>query len=614
MLNEKKVILNWLPPALSFFPSPAMTVLKGALKKGGIDCVIVYWNILLEDLIREYYFGQELDSINDVNILGLFYAAIALDEQDENALIKQIMHLESIKPAYLNSSFDFRTHIIKCVNKLKKNINDIFQEYNFNNCIFCGFSMNLFQWVASSYIGKILKSTFPNVIQVIGGIGNSELAKDFLQIFPNFDISLWGEGEETIVRLAESLINFKTIKKENVSHGFIRVKNLIVQGEGQFKFWPLTECSSGDYDDFFNVYKGDKKKIAIPLESSRGCHWNRCKFCFLNQGYCYRVKPVKDLYNEIKNVILNYHIFNFNFMDNDIIGRDHKVFEEMLASLIQIKEEFPYFSIKLAEIVSKDINRELIKRMSLAGFKHVQIGYESPSDKILAKINKKNTFASNLLFCKWASIYKIHIGGMNILEGLLDESIEDIQEGINNLKFQRFFKTSDNYKHSQSCLAINKVSRYFNELSEQDKDCCYYDPIRTFLPNNYIPKEFEWKVFHFMRKFQDSCWPYFHNADKYFEINEFSYTLTKYGNSITYCEFLNNGLISELEFEEDNFEWRVLHACNDEVRKLKDIAIQFQVSNDYLKTIVLKLYNLGLLYYSVLTDECITVINTLNFN
>ena len=36
--------------------------------------------------------------------------------------------------------------------------------------------------------------------------------------------------------------------------------------------------------------------------------------------------------------------------------------------------------------------------MSLAGFSCVQIGYESPSDKLLAKIDKKNTFASNLLF------------------------------------------------------------------------------------------------------------------------------------------------------------------------------------------------------------------------
>lgn len=30
---NKKIVLNWLPPASTDMPSPAMTVLKGALQK-----------------------------------------------------------------------------------------------------------------------------------------------------------------------------------------------------------------------------------------------------------------------------------------------------------------------------------------------------------------------------------------------------------------------------------------------------------------------------------------------------------------------------------------------------------------------------------------------------
>ena len=41
----------------------------------------------------------------------------------------------------------------------------------------------------------------------IGGIGNPNLAKAFLQNFPQFDFALWGEGEISLVKLAFNLDN-----------------------------------------------------------------------------------------------------------------------------------------------------------------------------------------------------------------------------------------------------------------------------------------------------------------------------------------------------------------------------------------------------------------------
>lgn len=37
---KHQIILNWLPPATVDMPSPAMTVLKGALGKAGFSCKI----------------------------------------------------------------------------------------------------------------------------------------------------------------------------------------------------------------------------------------------------------------------------------------------------------------------------------------------------------------------------------------------------------------------------------------------------------------------------------------------------------------------------------------------------------------------------------------------
>jgi len=81
----------------------------------------------------------------------------------------------------------------------------------------------------------------------------------------------------------------------------------------------------------------------------------------------------------------------------------------------------------LAEIITRGIDFETIKKMHIAGFFHVQIGYESPSDTLLYKIDKKNSFASNLFFIKWAHELNINVGGMNVLRGLLEENLEDIK-------------------------------------------------------------------------------------------------------------------------------------------------------------------------------------------
>ena len=51
----------------------------------------------------------------------------------------------------------------------------------------------------------------------------------------------------------------------------------------------------------------------IPIEGARGCHWNRCHFCFLNQGYKYRRKSAEVIKEEIlyniKNILFTILLF-----------------------------------------------------------------------------------------------------------------------------------------------------------------------------------------------------------------------------------------------------------------------------------------------------------------
>lgn len=102
-MNKQTVILNWLPPASTDMPSPAMTVLKSALCKAGYKCKILYWNILLEDEIRDYLRVPSLDRITEVDYLGIFYAYLAIEYSDKDTLLKQEILLKSINPQYFST-------------------------------------------------------------------------------------------------------------------------------------------------------------------------------------------------------------------------------------------------------------------------------------------------------------------------------------------------------------------------------------------------------------------------------------------------------------------------------------------------------------------------------
>lgn len=618
--KKKKIILNWLPPAKTFLPSPAMTVLKTTLTHAGFECDVIYWNIILNDIMSEYLFGLKPDNIDEINVLNIFYASIVADCEDEEQFIKQEACLRAIKPQYINSfSFDYKGHIRNCVKKMKSIVRNKLIELQLDQCLFFGMSMHLFQWVPASVIGKIAKEIEPSLFIAIGGIGNPKLANAYLSSFPFYDLSMWGEGEQAIVALANNLYS--------ESDRLINGKNDIPQCyhrdiDGNIRksevlkknYTELNEFPQNDFSDFFAQFTTNKNTICLFIEGSRGCHWNRCKFCFLNQGYKYRVKSPECIIKEIRQLINKYNVYSYSFLDNDVIGHDLNQFDHLLDGLIEIKKDYPEFKIELAEIISNRINKHLIRKMHLAGFVHVQVGYESPSDALLTKIDKKNTFASNLLFIKWAYEYRIHIGGMNVLRGLLDETNEDILEGMKNIHSLRFYKRSKYYTHNISSLAICDISKYYKELSKADFESnAYTDSVKEMLPNNYVRPEFQHTIYHYVRKFQSQMWGYFTSVDNYYRSNDFTYEICQQDmKTLVYTEYCNNVIINKIEFSKDELAWKILEFSNNEVKGLNELYTEFDMNKTIIDDEISNLYNSGLLYYSMTNKECVSLINTFN--
>lgn len=363
-----------------------------------------------------------------------------------------------------------------------------------------------------------------------------------------------------------------------------------------------------DFSDFFNTIKelNINTPIYITIEGSRGCHWNRCHFCYLNTDYRYRLKAIDKIALEINYMINTYGVFDFQFLDNDLVGKDIERFNQLLDCFIEIKKEHPRFQIVLAEIITKDLDYTIIKKMFDSGIIYAQIGYESASSALLRKIDKKNTFSSNLLYVKFANYHKIILGGVNVLTGLIEETTEDIIEACSNLRFLRFFLDYKMFRHVTIPLTVNSSSIYYKKINHNDSVWRLYK-LPHFILQNDFNKEEQWKLFEFVRAIDDIQWNSFHKIETYYLTNKHTYKIERKGNEILYKEYINNKKIKSLVWNTNSLEAEILYLTNDKPLQFKELYSKLTTIANCCKksipdkTILRKklelLYAEGLVYY-----------------
>ncbi len=313
-------------------------------------------------------------------------------------------------------------------------------------------------------------------------------------------------------------------------------------------------------------------------------------------------------------MIKKYGIYKFQFFDNDFVGLDVENADKLLNNLINIKQQEPNFEIVLVEVITKDIDSSTIIKMSKAGIRCVQIGYESPSNNLLKKINKKNTFASNLLFIKIASLHHILLGSVNLIINMPEESIEDILEAIDNLKYLRFYFKNSQFKHFILPLEVNSSSKYYSEIKKNIESWSFSMPAYIFL-KNFINEKFYWDIFSYAKLTPDYHWHIFSQVEKFYIDNKHTYTVDINDNVFIYEEYINGRQVITIEYRDDSAEWLVLYYTNDSVVSLQNLhAIINQhignaISLELLQVVVVSLNKHGLLYCTADFTEIVSIIN-----
>ena len=568
-----KVILNALPPARIDTPSAALSVLKAFLAHHNIETTIIYWNMFLDSLLPA--FQRDTDAIH-FDLLPYLYL-ISEEYGDEitksklNAVMKAQLPIHDI----LNNKSDY---LIRTKDLLDAAVLHEFSKYSKNDPLLFGISCKYEQWIAGIVLAKYIKEQFPHAKVVIGGLRNRDKAESILRMCNYFDFAIWGEGEYPLLELCRAI--------DGRTEDFNSVPRLVFRKDGSLqrsgtnssRFYDLNSRIFPDHDDYFRYREASNKKnlaVILPLESSRGCTWNSCRFCVYADGYENRTKDPGILKEEVRYLLAKYGTRYFAFMDNDIVANDHERLENILDDLIAIKQDTDIQLI--AEIIPKHITPAIMKKFSRAGLNRIHFGYESLSDRLLTRMRKSTNFSDNVFFVKFAHKYKIKLPSANIICGAVGETDRDILESIDNLHFLRFYFDKSFFVHNLIPLRVAQHSDFYTMIAKDKLLKWDNNTLFSLLPEKMVEGIDRFSLFDFSTE-PHFLWELFSKINNFYYDHDYRYSISLGGGAVRYTEFFDGE--PAVEFAINDLEYRVLQKTNATIMDLSDLLEELRSGHD----------------------------------
>ena len=203
------------------------------------------------------------------------------------------------------------------------------------------------------------------------------------------DISAIGEGEVTIVELAEYFTGRRPL--ESINGICYRDK------DGKFSYTPrralIQDLDSIPFPDFADFpirnYTGSDDVNSNPIFwsvfTSRGCPF-KCIYCTSYNvfGRTVRMRSPRNVFDEMKVLVEKLGVQRITFQDDEMFCSKKRVME-LLDMIIDAK-----WNIKMSARTRIDsIDKELLLKAKEAGLTRITFGIESWNDDTLTKLNKK---------------------------------------------------------------------------------------------------------------------------------------------------------------------------------------------------------------------------------
>jgi anaerobic magnesium-protoporphyrin IX monomethyl ester cyclase len=239
---------------------------------------------------------------------------------------------------------------------------------------------------------ELAKKLEPDVVTITGGQHFTALAQECLGAYPEVDVIVRGEGEETLVELVRAVsekARFSGIQGVSFRHGEKILHNPprpLIENLDELPFpgYHFVEEYADRYH--FTMMAGSKAKYGM-VEASRGCP-NRCTFCSQWKHWqgAWRHKSVKRVVEEMEFLYNNYGS-RLLWLTDDNFGLGQRM--ENLCDELS-RRDFSKNITCFMQVRCDDITRNprIVEKMSKAGINWLLLGVESHSKNTLDRFHK----------------------------------------------------------------------------------------------------------------------------------------------------------------------------------------------------------------------------------
>ncbi len=260
---------------------------------------------------------------------------------------------------------------------------------------------------------------------ILGGAHFTFVPEQTMKENPPIDIGCIGEGEETIVELAQTLEGGGDLKQ---------VKGIIFRRDGELVTTPPRPLIA-DLDSLpfparhllpMEEYRAfGKKRILGTIFTSRGCPFN-CVFCSssLLFGKKFRIRSPKNIVDEVEEFQRAYKTPYVEFVD-DVFTLDRKRAEAVCDEIRQRKLDTVWVCSSRVDILT----RELMATLKKGGCAMIYFGVESGVQRVLNLMKKGIKIEQATRCMKWAKELGMKTCASFVI-GMPGETKEEIEQTI----------------------------------------------------------------------------------------------------------------------------------------------------------------------------------------
>lgn len=272
----------------------------------------------------------------------------------------------------------------------------------------------------ASQLAAVIKDRFPESKIILGGIHPTVLPDEVLRD-KNIDFIVRGEGEFVLDELYDSIKN---------SSDYSKIRGIsYVSGGGK-----VVHNSCADLPDLaklpsfpYYLFEGHTDRYSLGfIASSRGCPYE-CIFCSQRSisGQKFRYIPTDIVIKEIDLLIHKYKQTHINFVDDNFTTNKPRV-KELCGMMIERK----FFQKATFDCQTRAdaVNDEVLSLLKRAGFRLINFGLETASERLMVILNKRETVQQNIDAVKLAKKHGFGVSGTFIF-GLPTETRQERWQG-----------------------------------------------------------------------------------------------------------------------------------------------------------------------------------------